>query len=70
MMAFIHTMIKYCVILCLYPLRLLPIKWNRIMLISDLNGKYTCNPKYLTEYLIEHYLDRFEVVYALSNPAE
>ncbi|MBE6999458.1 MAG: CDP-glycerol glycerophosphotransferase [Ruminococcaceae bacterium] len=70
MMAFIHTMIKYCVILCLYPLRLLPIKRDRIMLISDLNGKYSCNPKYLTEYLIEHYLDRFEVVYALSNPAE
>lgn len=70
MMAFIHTMIKYCVILCLYPLRLLPIRWNRIMLISDLNGKYACNPKYLTEYLIAHYLDRFEVVYALSNPEE
>lgn len=43
--------------------RLIPLKQNRIAFICYNCTQYSCNPKYITEYLYAHYGDRFELVW-------
>lgn len=50
----------------LFPLRLLPIKKNRIMMYNSL-AKYSCNPKYLTEYLLKNYPKELDIIYTVNN---
>jgi len=52
------------------PLRLLPIKKNRILFTGLTGGKsydYSCNPKYLYEYLRDNYPGEYEYVWAVSD---
>ena len=55
----------------LFPLRILRIKSNRI-LFTGLTGlkhnEYSCNPKYLCEYILKHYPKQYEIVWAVSEP--
>ena len=67
--AILHVLLKYAVILALYPMRLFPVKKNRILMLSDLDGRYAGNPKYLTEYLLRERPGRYEIVFALADPA-
>ena len=64
----LHVLKKYAVILLLLPFRLFPVKKNRILLLSDLDGKYAGNPKYLAEWLIRERKGVYELVFALSDP--
>ncbi len=50
------------------PLRLLPVKKNRVVLLNDLSRKYADNPKYVTEYLLAHYPGKFELIFAVDHP--
>ncbi len=53
------------------PLRLLPVKRNRILFTGLTGGKsydYSCNPKYIYEYLKEHEPQRYEYVWAVADP--
>ena len=68
--SFIHILMKYVLIALLMPLRLLPMKKNRIVMLSDLNGKYADNPKYLTEWLLENRPGRYEILFAVRDPME
>ncbi len=43
--------------------RLIPIKKNRIAFICYNCTQYSCNPKYITEYLYKHYGDKFELIW-------
>lgn len=43
--------------------RILPIKKNRIAFICYNCTQYSCNPKYITEYLHQHYENKFELVW-------
>lgn len=52
----------------LLPLRMLPVKSNRLLLINDLARKYSGNPKYIAEYLCEKYPGKFEIIFTLSAP--
>lgn len=55
------------------PLRILPVKKNRILFTGLTGGKaydYSCNPKYLYEYLRDNYPGRFEYVWAVSDKAK
>lgn len=55
------------------PLRLLPIKKNRILftgLTGGNNYDYSCNPKYLYEYLRDNYPGRYEYVWVVSDKAK
>lgn len=52
----------------LLPLRLLPVKKNRVFLTNDLSHKYGGNPKYVAEYLHSAYGDKLELVYAVKAP--
>ena len=69
MSAFLHALFKYAVILLLYPFRLFPVRKNRIVMLSDLTGRYAGNPKYLTEYLLKNRPGRYELFFALASPA-
>ena len=55
------------------PLRVLPIKNNRILFTGLTGGKsydYSCNPKYLYEYLRDNYPGRYEYVWAVKDKAQ
>lgn len=52
----------------LTPLRLLPIRKNRVLLINNLSHKYAGNPKYVAEYLMAHYGDKLELVISVKQP--
>ena len=56
--------------LALLPLRLLPVKKNRVMLHNDLARNYSANPKYVAEYLFEQYPDQFEIIFSVRDPAK
>ncbi|MBR5742785.1 MAG: CDP-glycerol glycerophosphotransferase family protein, partial [Clostridia bacterium] len=66
--AILHVLLKYAVILALFPMRLFPVKKNRILMLSDLDGRYAGNPKYLTEYLLKERPGKYEIVFALADP--
>ena len=53
------------------PLRLLPVRKNRILFTGLTGGKsydYSCNPKYIYEYLKEHEKGRYEYIWAVADP--
>lgn len=47
-----------------------PIQQNKILMWSDLGKRYTCNPRYLSEYIHAHCGDRFELVWMFSEEIE
>lgn len=52
------------------PLRILPVKKNRILFTGLTGGNvydYSCNPKYLYEYIRDNYPDRFEYIWAVQD---
>mgnify|MGYP000131591598 FL=1 len=49
--------------LCLAPLRLLPIKKNRIVFICNRGGAFCCNPKYMAQYIHENYDSQYEIIF-------
>ncbi len=52
----------------LFPLKLVPIKRNRIFIHNDLSGNYSANPRYVAEYLLKHYPGRFQVIFSVKQP--
>ena len=50
--------------------RLFRMRGNRIVLLNDLTQKYAGNPKYVAEYLTEHYPNEFEIIYVLQDKTE
>lgn len=42
---------------------------NRVVFFSYFGNQYSCNPKYISEYIIEHHLP-FHIVWAFKNPSE
>ena len=45
----------------------LPLKRNKIILWSNGFKLYGCNPKYITEYILENYPNKFDIVWVISN---
>ena len=70
MLAFIRFMLKVGMLFLLFPFRVFPIKRNRILLLNGIlnfDGKYGCNPKYLTEYILKYYPNTFDTIYPLGK---
>lgn len=70
MLGFLRLMSKLIMLCLLYPLRIFKIKNNRILLLNNilnLDAKYSCNPKYMAEYLLENYSDIFEIIYPIGE---
>jgi len=47
--------------------RLLPIKKNKIILWADSFKHYGCNPKYISEYILKQYPNKFDLVWAFDG---
>lgn len=55
----------------LFPFHIFRIKKNRILftgLTGGITNEYSCNPKYLCEYLLEKSPDKYEIIWAVSDP--
>ena len=51
----------------LYPLKLLPVKKNRISFICYNCTQYSCNPKYISEYIQKNLENTYELIWYYSN---
>ena len=47
----------------------LPLKKNKVLFISHLGKSYSCNPKYLCEYLAKYYDNEIDIVWVYSGDA-
>lgn len=68
----IKEIIKYVGIRCMgMVVRLLyifPIKQNRIILHSFNGKQYSCNPRTVSEYIVKHYPNQYEIIWAFNEP--
>lgn len=46
-----------------------PVKKGRVYCVAHGGSKYSCNPKYISEYILEFFPDRFELIWPISNDA-
>ncbi len=51
----------------LFPLRIFSIKNNRVVLMNNLAKTYADNPKYVAEYLLAHYPQKFEIIFPVND---
>lgn len=58
---------KVAMRILLFPLRLIPVKKNRVVMMNNLAKTYADNPKYVTEYLLAHYPGQFEIVFPVND---
>lgn len=67
-MKYIRILVTYLIrgILRLYCL--IPIKNNRLVFNSMAWKQYSCNPRYITEYLLSNYPGKFEVIWCFNEP--
>lgn len=47
--------------------RTMPIQKNKIVFFSNLAQSYSCNPKYLSEYLLQEHPEKYEIVWIISS---
>lgn len=47
----------------------LPIKKNKILFLSHLGKSYSCNPKYLCEYLVRQHKGKFDLIWVYTENA-
>lgn len=52
----------------LLPIYLFSVKTNRVLFISYGGLQYSCNPKYITEFLLEKYADKYEIIWVFKEP--
>ena len=61
---------KKCVRTILRVFRIFPVKNNRVVFISYEGQRYSCNPKYVSEYLEKAYPSRWEIIWVLDHPGK
>ena len=54
--------------ICLKILYIFPIHNNRILFSAYSGKQYSCNPKYISEYLEDNYKDKIEIIWAFNEP--
>ncbi|MBR1555033.1 MAG: CDP-glycerol glycerophosphotransferase family protein [Oscillospiraceae bacterium] len=66
---------KYLLIIGTYLIRgllhlfcIFPVKKNRIIFNSKAWRQYSCNPRYITEYLQKNYPEKYDIVWAFREP--
>lgn len=60
----------YVLRIVLFPMHICHIKKDRILFSSLTGGKYaeySCNPKYICEYLDKYYREQFEIIWVLAE---
>src|SRR5690625_2963044 len=65
----ISVMKRWLVTIIIYMFNCFPIKHNKIFLFSYYGAQFGCNPKYITNYIANHYQKGvFDIVWAFNNP--
>lgn len=64
---FLQWIIGEAIRLLYIPLRLFPIKRNRVIINSYGGRQYSCNPKSISDYLIENEPGKYEIIWAFRN---
>ena len=62
---------SYALMFLLSPLRLFPVKKNRLLFAALTGGdayEYACNPKYVCEYIRKEYPGEFELYWTVTKP--
>lgn len=68
--AMMKVLVSEAVRIATFPFRILPIRKNRILFTGLTGGRnydYSCNPKYLYEYMRDHFPGQYEYVWAVSD---
>ena len=65
---FIRYIKKTVMRLVLSPLKLLPIKQKQILIINDLGYNYSGNPRFIADYLVKNYPNKFIIYYSVKCP--
>ncbi|MDD6070954.1 MAG: CDP-glycerol glycerophosphotransferase family protein [Clostridiales bacterium] len=68
--AFLKVLFSEAVRVITFPIRLMPIKKKRILFTGLTGGKsydYSCNPKYVYEYMKTHFPGQYEYVWAVAD---
>lgn len=68
--AFLKVVFSEMVRIITFPIRMMPVKKNRILFTGLTGGHvydYSCNPKYIYEYMRAHFPGQFEYVWAVSD---
>lgn len=68
--AFLKVVFSELMKIVTFPFRMIPVKQNRILftgLTGGHNYDYSCNPKYLYEYMRDHFPGQFEYVWTVSE---
>ena len=71
MKSFIKYLYSKCLQILLFPFCLFPIRKNRLAFTGLTGGKgydYSCNPRYLSDYIREHEKDTFEIYWMVTDP--
>lgn len=73
-MSIIKSILKLIVIYLLRGLmsilHIFPIKKNRIIFNAYSGRNYACSPRYITEYLLDEYPQKYELIWAFRNPSK
>ena len=67
MIQFLKIFIIYCLRILLRLFYIIPINERKIVFISWEGKQYACNPKYIFEYMYNHYTDGYIYVWSLKN---
>ena len=71
--AFLKVVFSGVVKVFTLPFRLMPVKNNRILFTGLTGGNvydYSCNPKYIYQYLRDNYPGEYEYVWMVNEPAK
>lgn len=64
----LHLIKKLAMLVMLFPLKLFPIKKNRLMLNNGLSHNYSDSPKAVAEFLCRCYPHELEIFFAVDEP--
>lgn len=73
MKSFIKYLYSKCLQILLFPFCLFPIQKNRLAFTGLTGGKgydYSCNPRYLSDYIREQEKDTFEIYWMVTDPKQ
>ena len=68
MIQFLKIFIIYCLRIVLRLFYIIPINKRKILFASYGGKQYSCNPKYIFEYMIKHYGDAYFYIWSLNTP--
>ena len=64
------TAVSGLIRLLLQPMKLLPVRKNRVLFISYLGKRYSCNPKAISEQCLRLYGNKLEIGWVFRKPEE